>query len=121
MVTNYKGKSQPENIVLNIGINSKNQDGTSAVNQLRNMVSSIRRRFPRANMYFIELKFSDRLLASQKSCLNQINLAAKSIKDIKIIPALPAGKFEVGQDEIHWTEATANKLYRSWMRYLNLN
>ena len=45
MVTNYKGKSQPENILLNIGINSKNQDGTSAVNQLRNMVSSIRIRF----------------------------------------------------------------------------
>ena len=44
-------------------------------------------------MYFIELKFSDRLLASQKSCLNQINLAAKSIRDIKIIPALPAGDF----------------------------
>ena len=59
MVTNYKGKSQPENIVLNIGINSKNQDGTTAVNQLRNMVSSIRRRFPRANMYFIELNFLD--------------------------------------------------------------
>ena len=121
MVTNYKGKSQPENIVLNIGINSKNQDGTSAVNELRNMVSSIRRRFPRANMYFIELNISDRLLASQKSCLNQINLAAKSISDIKIIPALPTGDFEVGQDQIHWTEATANKLYRSWMRYLNLN
>ena len=121
MVTNYKGKSQPENIVLNIGINSKNQDGTSAVNQLRNMISSIRRRFPRANIYFIELNFSDRLLASQKSCLNQINLAAKSIRDVKIIPALPAGDFEVGQDEIHWTEATANKLYRSWMRYLSLN
>ena len=50
MVTNYKGKSQRENIVLNIGINSKNQDGTSAVNQLRNMVSSIRRRFPRAQV-----------------------------------------------------------------------
>ena len=58
---------------------------------------------------------------SQKSCLNQINLVAKSIRDVKIIPALPAGDFEVGQDEIHWTEATANKLYRSWMRYLNLN
>ena len=58
MVTNYKGKSQPENIVLNIGINSRNQDGTSAVNKLRNMVSSIRRGFPRANMYFIELNFS---------------------------------------------------------------
>ena len=43
MVTNYKGKSQPENIVLKIGINSRNQDGTSAVNKLRNMVSSIRR------------------------------------------------------------------------------
>ena len=121
MVTNYKGKSQPENIVLNIGINSKNQDGTSVVNQLRNMISSIRRRFPRANMYFIELNFSDRLLASQKSCLNQINLAAKSIRDVKIIPALPAADFEVEQDQIHWTEATANKLYRSRMRYLNLN
>ena len=118
MVTNYKGKSQPENIVLNIGINFKNQDGTSAVNKLRNMVSSIRRRFPRANMYFIELNFSDRLLANQKSCLNQINLAAKSIRDIKIIPVLPAGDFEVGQDHIHWTEATANKLYRSWMRWV---
>ena len=117
MVTNYKGKSQPENIVLNIGINSKHQDGTSAVNQLRNMISSIRRRFPRANKYFIELHF----LASQKSCLNQINLTAKTIRDIKIIPALTAGDFDVGQDQIHWTEATANKLYRSWMRYLNLN
>ena len=72
-------------------------------------------------MYFIELKFSDRLLASQKSCLNQINLAAKSIRDIKIIPALPAGDFEVGLDQIHWTEATANTFYRSWMKYLNLN
>ena len=121
MVKNYKGKSQRENIVLNIGINSKNQDGTSAVNQLRNMVSSIRRRFPRANMYFIELNVSDQRLASQKSCLNQINLAEKSIRDVKIIPALPAGDFEVGQDQIHWTEATGNKLYRSWMRYLNLN
>ena len=66
MVTNYKNKSQPENIVLNTGINYKNQDGTSAVNQLRNMVSSIRRRFHRENLYFIELNVSDRLLESQK-------------------------------------------------------
>ena len=72
-------------------------------------------------MYFIELKFSDRLLASQKSCLNQIHLAAKSIRDVTFISALTAGDFEVGQDEIHWTEATANKLYRRWMRYLSLN
>ena len=49
------------------------------------------------------------------------NLAAKSIRNINIIPALPAGDFEVGQDQIHWTESTANKLYRSWMTYLNLN
>ena len=121
LVTNYKGKSQPENIVVNIGINTRNQNGTSAVNQLRNMVSSIRKRFPRAKIFFIELAFSDRLLASKKSCLNQINLAAKTIRDIKIIPALPAADFEVEQDQIHWTEAAANKLYRSWMRYLNLN
>ena len=70
---------------------------------------------------FIELAFSDRLWPSQKSCLNQINLAAKTISDIQIIPALPAANFEVEQDQIHWTEATANKFYRSWMRYLNLN
>ena len=69
------------------------------------MVSSIRRCFPRANMYFKELNFSERLLASKKSDLNQINLAAKWIRDIKIIPALPADDFEVGQDQIHWTEA----------------
>ena len=72
-------------------------------------------------MYFIELHLSDRLLASKKSCLNQIKLAAKTIRDIKNIPALSAGDFDVGQDQIHWTEATGNKLYRSWMRYLNLN
>ena len=69
----------------------------------------------------MELAFSDRLLASQKSCLNQINLAAKTIKYIKLIPALSAGDFEMEQDQIHWPEATANKLYRSWMKYLNLN
>ena len=72
-------------------------------------------------MYFLELNFSDRLLASQNSCLNQINLAAKTIRNIKIIPALPTGYFEVEHDQIHWTEATANKMYCSWMRYLNSN
>ena len=91
LVTNYKGKSQPENIVVNIGINARNQN----VNQLQNMVSSIRKYFSRANIYFIELAFSYWLLARQKSCLNQINFAAKTIKDIKIIPALPAGDFAV--------------------------
>ena len=102
MVTNYKGKSQPENIVLNIGINSKYQNGTSTVSQLRNMISSIRKRCPITNVYLIDL-------------------AAKSLRDIKIIPALPAGDFQVGQDQIHWTEATANKLYHILMIYLNLN
>ena len=34
MVTYYNGKSQHENIVLNIDINPKIQNGTSAVNQL---------------------------------------------------------------------------------------
>ncbi|XP_041350844.1 uncharacterized protein LOC121369825 isoform X2 [Gigantopelta aegis] len=121
MASNYKGKSQPETIVLNIGINSKDQNPTSAINQLRNMISSIRKCFPRSKILFIELNFSDRLLASQKTCLNQINLAAKTMRNIQIIPALHACDFEVGQDNIHWTETTANKLYRSWMRYLNLN
>ena len=65
MVTNYKGKSQPENIVLNIGINSKYQNGTNTVSQLRNMVSSIRKRFPRVNIYFIEL-FASKNLVSTK-------------------------------------------------------
>ena len=49
-------------------------------------------------MYFMELIFSDRLLASQQqSCLNNINLVAKTIRDIEIISALSAGDFEVGQ------------------------
>ena len=39
-----KGKSQLKNTVLNIGINSKDLNGTSAVNQLRNTMSSIRKR-----------------------------------------------------------------------------
>ena len=102
MVTNYKGKSQPENIVLNIGINSKYQNGTSTVSQLRNMISSIRKRCPITNLYLIDL-------------------AAKTLINIKIIPALPAADFQVGQDQIHWTEATANKLYHILMIYLNLN
>ena len=57
LVTNYKGKSQPENIVVNIGINTRNQNGTSAVNQLRNMISSIRKRFPRAKIFFYRAGF----------------------------------------------------------------
>ena len=75
MVTNYKGKSQPENIVLNIGINSKYQDGT--------MVSSIRRRFPRANMCFIELKkpiMARPVIAYRKN---------PSLKDILVSTRLP--------------------------------
>ena len=46
---------------------------------------------------------------------------SKTIRDIKIIPVLPAADFEVEQDQIHWTEATANKLYHSRMKYLSLN
>jgi hypothetical protein len=123
MVTKYKfkGKSQPDNIVLNIGINSKDQLIASVSNQLRNMISSIRKTFPKSKLYFVELNFSNTLTTCQKSCLNQINLAVKTLRDVKIIPAIPACDFKVGQDNIHWTENTANKLYRSWMRCLNLN
>jgi len=123
MVSKYmfKGKSQPDNIVLNIGINSKDANPASVCNQLRNMISSLRKTFPKSKLYFVELNFSNRLLASQKSCLNQINLAIKSLRDVKIIPAIAASDFEVGQDNIHWTERTANRLYRSWMRCLHLN
>ena len=69
--------------------------------------------FPRSNLYFIELNISEQLLASQKTCfqLNQFG-CKKTARDIKITLAPPADDVEVGQDQIHWTETTANKLYR---------
>ena len=91
MVTYYKGKYQPENIVLNININSNDKNGTNAVNQLRNKISSIRIRFQRSSLYFMELNVSDRCVASQKTCLTQISLVAKPIRDIQIITSFPAG------------------------------
>ena len=54
--------------------------------------NSIRKRFPRSNLYFIKRNVSDQLLASPKTCLNQISLAAETKGDV-------AGDFEAGQDK----------------------
>lgn len=78
-----KGKYQPDNIVLNIGINSKDDSPSSALNHLRLMMSSIRKTVLISKLHFVEFKF----------CNNQINCAAKSLRDVKFIQTIPKKDF----------------------------
>ena len=119
MANKYKDSSHPETIVLNIGINQKNVDQNESEKQLRNMMSSIRKKIPSSKIHFIELNYSDTLSAKEKDCLNHINSIVKAMRDIQIIPAVPQKHFQVETDLIHWTEKTANSLYNHWLSFLN--
>jgi hypothetical protein len=127
IINKYTGKLQPEKVVLTIGINDRNNLISASEYRLRLLFSMVRKKFPKSRIYFTELNFSATSTPQQKQALDAINRTAASSKAkspesrVIVIPSLASTEFEVGHDNIHWTERTANDMYNNWLVALNLN
>jgi hypothetical protein len=122
IVKKYMDSYQPEKIIINIGINDKDEPMSVTAQRVQLLFSTIRSKFPDAKVYFTKLNYSQHLTAKQKRTLAFINSSVESLRiKVSVIPSLPISDFEVVQDNIHWSEKTANALYYSWLTFLNLN
>jgi hypothetical protein len=122
MAMRHQDGPSPEKIILNIGINSKNEHPTKASSHLRFMAREFKNTFPNAELHFAEINFSDSLSDRQRYCLKRINESARSNCHVdKVIPKISDANFHVEKDRIHWTKETANCIYNHWLTVLSLN
>ena len=125
MCRKYKFSVSPKSIVLCIGLNDRHSNPlTTSIPNLKSMVSSASRAFPKSKIYLPKINFSAQLEAQTQGRLNAINKAMDTInfQNVTVLEPLDPAKFEVDprdQKHIHWTESTANEMLKYWISHLN--
>jgi hypothetical protein len=122
MVRKHNEVFQPQRIILNIGINDKDELQHDTSQRIENLFSTMRSKFPKAKVHFAKLNYSKHLTTTQKRNIQFVNSRVEALRaKVPILPSLPVSEFQVVEDNIHWTECTANRMYNSWLSHLNLN
>lgn len=107
-----------QKVILAFGINNRVQKTQeTAIKQLQRALRSVRLTFPSADVFVPQVNFSGDLPPKEKLRLTHLNTAIARM--CEYIPALPAGLFHTGPDHIHWTRATAARIFDNWVHYLN--
>lgn len=119
LIKNFQFKSKPKTLILDIGINDRRNsfDGTTLAN-LRRMTKTISNSFPETKIYIPIVQFSEYLPKESKDNLRKLNETLPTFTSISILPPLPRG-FRTIEDDIHWTDSTANALLKHWIGHLN--
>ena len=121
--TQTTNKQAPDTLILNIGINNRDNKPQTHRFNLRNLAKSASHRFPNTKIYIPQVNYSDRLPEAQKQSLSAFNSIATAIAEasdnISTIPKLNNSDFVTTPDTIHWTAETANKMLAHWNNSLN--
>lgn len=107
-------------VLLSLGLNNKDLDTYNvSIKHLRGMLREAQSVFPNAEIYVAKIHFSDLLTALQKQNLTAINNFIES--HLNYLPCIPSQQFRTVADEIHWSEETARKIFKSWCENLRLD
>ena len=115
----------PTHVILSVGINSRDNLPKTNLDQVKQLVNSSSKFFPKAQIYIPQLNFSASLTSKERATLELLNthlmeLAGQSeLESFGTIPPLPQNLFQTQKDCIHWTPNTANAMICHWLDYLN--
>ena len=113
---------KPRKVVISCGLNDKHLAPSTTEVSLRKIISESQRIFPGSEIYLAQIAFSSKLPLNEQNNLRQFNDKIKSLAtktNVKYIPCIPAPKFEVGSDHIHWTENCARAHLDHFFNHLN--
>lgn len=115
--------TQTQNTILSIGINSRNNGPTFNNNQIEKLLNTYHKWQPHMDKAIALVPFDPtKLTPKDTDAINQINTDIKRHAkklNLTILDSIPQSQFEVGQDTIHWTKTTANKIAKYWINSLN--
>lgn len=107
-------------VVLSIGINNRDQDAEkTSIKQLRMLYKKAKSVLPNAKVVFPLINFSSSLPIEQQRNLTLINNFAA--KRLLVLNPLSGDQFVTIDDNIHWTQVTAQCIFANWCHQLQLN
>ncbi|XP_071256407.1 uncharacterized protein [Salvelinus alpinus] len=108
-----------QKVVLSVGlVNGLNQQYTTAVKQLQQLLNKAGEVFPHAQVYVPIIHFSDELPWEKQEVLNQLNKYIQ--KNCRELLDLNKLRFHTVQDDpIHWRPDTAVNIFNYWLDQLN--
>lgn len=119
ILSKTKVLAQVERVVLAFGLNNRTQQfRVTAIKQMQRALKMAKTMFPQARIWIPLINFSRSLKLQEQLTLTAMNDHIQ--KHITHIPLLPAQRFLVESDGIHWTPATARAMLEHWSVYLNL-
>ena len=111
-----------KNVILSCGINDRgNRADVTTFPRYKRACNAIRDLFPMATVYFVLPNWSEGLTPKEKNNLTQFSgMTTKENKGlVHLIPQLPISDFKTVQDNVHWTEITANRMLGHWLSYIS--
>ena len=114
---------KPKHVIISAGFNDRSLAQSTLTLNLKEVVSLALERFKGSKIYLAQIRFSPNLDETVKDNICHLNkemedLASK-FHNVHVIPKLPARKFSVGKDNIHWTENCANAMIAHYFQHLN--
>ncbi|KAK2818379.1 hypothetical protein Q7C36_022312 [Tachysurus vachellii] len=107
-----------EVIVLAFGINHRVQKRKeTGVKELQRALKATKEKFPRASIWIPLINYSKALPFEEQIILNGLNAHIR--RNMPFLPALPNTKFQVEDDQIHWTPDCAKAMLQHWSDHLN--
>ena len=113
-----------KNLVLNIGINERDNHPTAtSLPNIKKLLSAAKSVFPEAKISLASLQWDPkRITSSQDANLKLLQEGFSGLKQVHLIPTLAQSKFEIqrlDQYGVHWTMETGNDLLDHWIQHLN--
>lgn len=114
---------KPSKVVLSVGLNDRGLNSNTNEMALKKVINEALRVFRDSQIYLAQISFGQHLKDEEKRTLRSLNKAIIDISgkfhNVHVIPALPARKFQLGSDGIHWTENCANATIEHYFQHLN--
>ena len=109
-----------ETVVLSVGINNMDHDPhRTSTKQLNTMYTNAVKAFPNAAVYIPVIHTSPNLSTTQLTNLRTLNKYITS--RFPTLLEIHQSLFHTGPDNIHWTQETANRIFKHWCAQLNLD
>ena len=114
----------PKHVILALGINTRRMAHATIQDSFRKMFSQTQKAYPDAQIYITGLNYSRNLSNSEQETLEYQNDNNRSYLLRKgatksYIPPIQTNQFHTGNDNIHVTSQTADKLLAHWLNHLN--
>ena len=114
IIRHSESQPSPTKVVLAVGINTRAQNPHStSAEDLKKLISTANRLFPRAQIYLPQVSFSTKLSIRETSNLKELNQCMKNIPNVTVIPLPPF--YLQFQDSVHITVNSMHQLANYWI------